>query len=439
MAQRSLRWLTSFWLTFALLLPCGHGASPAEKLHAEPDGPLDPFLGRPFFALQEVFRGGKQVREPYLAVARDGTILIVRNYVGHLRRSEDGGATWSSIIEVPIRHSDSNIIVDERTGDLIVLRLWDGHDRLFRSQDGGRSWQEEPIRVRPNGLMRWLEAVGLKRRGTRAAAQPGTYYLHANASEAGITLMRSRYAGRLIVTATFRPHAKEHPSDRASIDAIYSCALYSDDGGRTWRVSELFPDGYTEEAGLVELSDGTLYFNTRSHRGFYARERARELGPDAWHRREAWSRDGGQTWDQFRISRVLVDGGGYNRGYGMKGGLVRLPVRDHDILLYTNADTAGGAREKLTVWVSFDGGRSWPLKRLIFDGPAAYSSLGVGRYGTAGEGKIFLLFEGSSQGPYQAMQVARFNLSWVLEGKETGDGTLPKWVAQWRKQHAATK
>ena len=393
-----------------------------------PDGPLVPFLGKPRFELQEVFSGGSQVREPYLAVARDGAVLVVRNYVGHLRRSEDGGKTWSDIIEVPIRHSDSNMIVDERTGDLLVLRLWEKPDRLFRSSDGGRTWQPEPIRVRPNGLMRWLEEVGIKHRGDRASQAPGTYYLHANASESGITLLRGKFPGRLIVSGTFRPHAREHPSDRKPIDAIYSCAFYSDDGGRTWKVSELFPDGYTEEAALVELHDGTIYYNTRSHRGFYDRSRARELTPDHWHRREAWSYDGGQTWDDFRISRVLVDGGGYNRGYGMKGGLVRLPVAGRDILLYTNADTAGGERARLTVWASFDGGRTWPIKRLVYEGPAAYSSLGVGRHGTPGEGWVFLLFEGSKQGRYSAMQFARFNLAWVLQGEPTGDGELPQWI-----------
>ena len=402
----------------------------AVKATGEPtEGSLEAFLGEPFFDLQLVFEGNGNVREPYLAVATDGTILVIRNNLGHLRRSEDGGSTWSEIIDVPIRHSDSNLIVDETTGDLWSLRLWDGRDRAFRSKDGGKTWSEQGIEVKPNGLMRWLEQVGLKKRSTRDGQDYGTtYYLHANASEAGITLRHGKYSGRLIVTATFRPHAKEHPSDRKPIDAIYSCAVYSDDGGKTWRISELFPEGYTEEAGLVELHDGRIYYNTRSHKGFYDKSRARPLTPDETLRREAWSYDGGQTWDNYRISKVLPDGGGYGRGYGMKGGLVRLPVRGQDLLLYSNADTAGGPREKLTVWASFDGGYTWPLKRLVYPGPSAYSSLGAGRPGTPSEGKIFLLFEGGPQGRYSAMHVARFNLSWLLEGKATGNGQVPEWV-----------
>jgi len=49
---------------------------------------------------------------------------------------------------------------------------------------------------------------------------------------------------------------------------------------------------------------------------------------------------------------VLPDGGGYSMGYGMMGGMVRLPVKNRDILLYSNTDTGGGKREKLTVWAS---------------------------------------------------------------------------------------
>ncbi len=393
------------------------------------EGSLAAFLGKPLCQLQCVFEGGGSVREPYLAVAADGTIIVIRNNVGHLRHSSDGGETWSEIISVPIRHSDSNIIVDELSGQLLSLRLWDGPDRAFRSVDGGRTWSEQPIELDLAALQAHWQEAGRKRRTSRSKAAFGTsYYLHNNASEAGITLRYGRHRGRLVVTGTFRPHAKEHPSDRRPEDAIYSCAFYSNDGGRRWYISELFPEGYTEEAGLVELHDGRIYYNTRSHRGFYDKARARPLGPDAWHRREAWSADGGRSWKDYRISKVLVDGGGYNRGYGMKGGLTRLPVKGRDILIYSNADTAGGPREKLTVWASFDGGRSWPLKRLLYPGPAAYSSLGAGRPGTPSEGKIFLLFEGGAKGVYSAMQLARFNLSWLLQGTPTGDGKVPDWA-----------
>jgi sialidase-1 len=112
------------------------------------------------------------------------------------------------------------------------------------------------------------------------------------------------------------------------------------------------------------------------------------------------------------------------------GGMVRLPLEGRDILIYSNLDTGAGempdkvgasitkGREKITVWASFDGGRTWPVKRRVYDGPSAYSNLATGRSGTQSEGKIFLLFEGGDGGHKSAVQVVSFNLSWMLDGRK---------------------
>jgi len=104
-------------------------------------------------------------------------------------------------------------------------------------------------------------------------------------------------------------------------------------------------------------------------------------------------------------------------------GLTRLNVKGRDILLYSNCDSPGGRRLG-TVWASFDGGKTWPIKRLVFQGAFGYSAMTSGRPGTKTEGLVFLHFEG---GPKGGSTLARFNLSWVLGGKETGDGTVPDW------------
>ena len=434
MCSRRLLWKPMSYLVVAAFLSIGSVAESSEQelltAAGKPaEGPLDVFLGEPLFDVQVVFDDGDHVREPYLAIAVDGTLLAVRNNKRQLRRSEDGGRTWGEIIDVPITHSDSNMIVDENSGNIMSVRMWNGRDRVFRSTDHGKTWTEQEITIKPNELMKRFEKTGSKKRVTKAEqAQSGTYYMHSNASEAGITLRRGEHKGRLLVSATFRPHAKAHPSDRDPDDAIFSCAIYSDDGGATWQVSEFFPEGYTEEAALAELHDGRIYYNSRSHSGYYDKSLARKLRPDETMRREAWSDDGGQTWENLNISRVLPDGGGYNRGYGMKGGLTRLPVKDRDVLIFSNADTGGGDRKKMTVWASFDGGKTWPVKRLVYAPHGAYSSLVAGRPDTASEGLIYLLFEGGPDGSYSAMQVARFNLSWILQGERTESGEVPQWV-----------
>ena len=46
-------------------------------------------------------------------------------------------------------------------------------------------------------------------------------------------------------------------------------------------------------------------------------------------------------------------------------GLTRLAVTGKDILIYSNCDSPSG-RKQGTVWASFDGGKSWPIKRLVY-------------------------------------------------------------------------
>jgi sialidase-1 len=114
--------------------------------------------------------------------------------------------------------------------------------------------------------------------------------------------------------------------------------------------------------------------------------------------------------------------------------MIRLPIAGRDILLYSNADTDGGvmpdtvgasiatAREKITVWASFDGGATWPVKRLVSGGPGAYSCLGVGRTGTPSQGRVFLVFEGGPKWDHAAVQVVSFNLAWLLDGRPLPEG-----------------
>ena len=67
----------------------------------------------------------------------------------------------------------------------------------------------------------------------------------------------------------------------------------------------------------------------------------------------------------------------------------------------------------MTVWASFDGAKTWPVKRLVYEGPSAYSSLAAGQDGT-----IYLLFERGKKKLYESVTVARFNLEWLTKGQD---------------------
>jgi sialidase-1 len=227
-------------------------------------------------------------------------------------------------------------------------------------------------------------------------------------NEHGITLRHGKHKGRLLRPSRWYAGKNE----RARWPQHYTNAIYSADGGKTWQASEPFPAMGTGEATVAELSDGRIYYNSRRHWA--------EPGANPRRRWTAFSEDGGATWKDLAICQVLPDGDQI-RDYGLMAGLVRLPVGGRDILIFSNIESPKG-RHHGTVWASFDGGRTWPIKRLVYEGAFAYSSLAAGRPGTASDGWIYLLFEG---GPKGGASVARFNLSWILDGEKTGNGSVP--------------
>ncbi len=372
----------------------GEQQGPAAEKQRPMEGRLNAFLGEPLFQKQMLYGNGR-TRGPNITVGVNGTVLA--RGAGQLRRSKDGGKTWGE----PQKAPPGLLVVDETTGDVLSVHTR-GENRLWRSTDHGKTWREERIELKPNAAMIELG---------EPAQHPGC--IHQGGAESGITIRHGDGGlhGRLLLPARYQPYGS---NDREHWAGNYNTAIYSDDAGRTWQVSGFFPEGWTGEGALVELADGRVYYNSRTH------------NPKTDKRRMAFSYDSGETWTDLEVVDSLYDGGGYGRGYGLMGGLVRLPVKNQDILVFSNADTQGGDRLRMTVWASFDGGRTWPLKRLVYAGPSAYSSLAAGRPDTPTDGRIYLLFEGAPGGRYNGIQVACFNLAWLLEGEPTGDGEVPE-------------
>ena len=367
---------------------------------------IDLLLGESRFEMQQLFTGG---RMPNVVVATDGMVLATwgaTEAIGNrwwdkglqVRRSEDGGKTWGDPITIANPGwQGGGLTVDETTGD--ILAFVEAHHppaslTVYRSSDHGKTWQPQETVVQPD----------------RNGNVPSMHM-----AEHGITLRHGEQKGRLL-----RPTRWYGGEDnRANFLQHYNTAIYSDDGGATWHTSNPFPAMGTGEGAVAELSDGRIYYNSRRH-----------WDPDGLKlmRWEAWSDDGGETWTDLTVSTVLPDGPLDPAG-GCHGGLVRLPVPGRDVLLYSNCDSPSG-RKDMAVWASFDGGKTWPIKRRVFDGPCAYSSLNAGRPGTSSEGWLYLLFEGGQRHKYEGGYLARFNLSWLLEGEKTCDGELSTWIRQ---------
>ncbi len=380
-------------LTVASALPSAVAAEvPVTSAGHPAEGDLNLQLGDAAMTMQQVF---KTERFPNIVVATDGTVLASWGTSSvRVRRSKDGGTTWGPEITIgKPGFQGGGLTVDETTGDVLAF-VEDHHPParlvIYRSKDQGQTWQAETPNIK----------------GDEHGNVPS---MHMN--EHGITLRRGAHKGRLIRPT--RWYAGKN--DRSLWPQHYTNAMFSDDGGKSWQASAPFPAFGTGEATLAELSDGTVYYNSRRH-----------WAPEGENPRRRWtaiSKDGGATWSDLTFCEILPDGP-QDTNYGCMGGLTRLPIAGRDILLYSNCDSPKG-RHHGTVWASFDGGKSWPLKRLIFEGAFAYSSMTSGRPGTPTAGWVYLNFEG---GPDGGSTIARFNLNWLLAGERTGDGDVPNWL-----------
>jgi len=188
---------------------------------------------KPFIDIRD-----EEVRVGTLAVAMDGTVLLVKDdgerREGLVKRSTDGGKTWGPEIvvgkTVKIGHDMSdderyrgptvgwseagNVLVDETNGDIMIFAssLMPA-PILYRSKDHGKTWRTEKITIQPdkNG---WLSATLLS-------------------CDPGVTLRYGKKKGRLLLpTRVFvgylnKGKGKKHFNDH------YSNSIYSDDGGKT--------------------------------------------------------------------------------------------------------------------------------------------------------------------------------------------------------------
>jgi len=309
-----------------------------------------------------------------------GDIMVAKNgWVLADRISYDGGKTWGN--KIPALGGAGRVL-DEITGDILKLDPGGSGKKpenfMYRSKDNGLTWTKEVV-VRHADVNGWIPVI--------------------SGCEEGITLRYGTRKGRLLLPS--RVLINYDAANDSLLPYHYSSANYSDDRGKTWYSSAPFPVAGTGEAALVELSDGTIYYNSRNHNR-------------AGNRDVTWSFDGGETWQDHSVDPSLPDGP--PNVYGCKGGLARLEIEGYDVLIFSMNDNPNGptaihstaGRINMTVWASFDGGRTWPVKRLVHKN-GGYSHLAAGRPGTMSGGLIYL----TTTDLY-----ARFNLAWVTNGRD---------------------
>lgn len=302
------------------------------------------------------------------------------------RRSDRSGKKWSPL-EVHFQRTGWDCAMGTATVDSLSEQIlisyylhchdgsknWDPSGQgAFQgtSSDGGKTWCHDRLQIKANAM-----------------GQVGS----SHGSSGGITLKAAKNKGRLLVPARFQ--TAEGEALKTLQYQHYNCALYSDDRGRTWQTSGPVQPG-TGEGCLVELDDGRIYYNSRAY--FLDGKR-----------RVAWSYDGGETFTDYDIDSELPEplNGGCNAGMAL---FPKELSKGKDIILFSNP--AGAKREGMMVRASFGGGPSWPVSKLIYRGPSAYSSMAVSNDGT-----VYLLYENGVDHPYEKISLARFNLQWLMQ------------------------
>ena len=295
-----------------------------------------------------------------------------------LRRSTDGGETWSD--SQIVWDDGENVcgnpcpVVDRTTGVVWLLMTHNrgtDHERAIidgTSQGTRTVWS---CRSEDDGLT-WSKPTEITDTAKRA-----NWTWYATGPGVGIQLERGDHAGRLVV-----------PCDHIEADTkrYFSHVIVSDDHGATWRIGGRTPTDQVNECQVAELADGRLVLNMRNY--------------DRTQRRRATSHsaDGGETWSPLSrhadLEEPICQASLLRLSFGAEPG--------HDVLLFSNPADAE-ARVNMTVKISRDGGTTWPERRVMHAGPSAYSCLGV-----LADGRIACLFEGGDSHPYERILLARF-------------------------------
>lgn len=340
--------------------------------------------------------GSKYYRIPALATATDGSLLAVADRRNDsqadlpnaidlvVRRSTDGGATWSDQIVIA-RHDDRTgygdaaLVVDRQTGDVLCISasgcgLWESTAQapaevnVSRSRDHGVTWSA------PQNITAQLYGPACADESFRSVS--GLFAASGRA-------LQLRSGSLLFVVAAHRTGEKWPP--------LYNYVCRSDDGGETWRmlpapVSAL-PCG--DESKLVELSDGSWLMSIRN--------------PAKGCRRYARSTDQGATWTTGEWEDLPDP--------ACNGDLLRCtqrtPEGERTLLLHSlPADSVD--RRNVSIAVSYDEGRTWPVRKCVWDVPSGYSSLTV-----LPDGGIGLLTEVGDWDSGFSIWFTRLTLDWL--------------------------
>ncbi|MDE6146610.1 MAG: glycoside hydrolase [Bacteroidales bacterium] len=312
--------------------------------------------------------GSRNWRIPALLALPDGALLAVNDKRKYnetdlpedidivARRSVDNGRTWSEPVDIIVGRGYKKGYGDPALAlapDGSVVCVFVGGNGLWastaadpqssycvRSSDGGITWSE-PVNI--TSVLWGQDAVNPQCRNY-------TYSFFGSGN--GLLLRTGEHAGRILFAAAMGParHLNNH-------------AVYSDDGGLTWNVSDIAFEG-GDEAKMVELADGRILMSVRrtGYRGYSISDD----GGVTWHGDGLWTEmnTNACNGDMIRYSLADEDGGSRN------------------LILHSIPNSM--ERRNVSIFCSYDEGLSWCSPKTICPDKSVYSSMTVLNDGTIG-------------------------------------------------------
>lgn len=349
--------------------------------------------------------GIARYRIPGIVVTQKGTVLAYsearRNSSSdwgeieiHLRRSTDGGKTWEA--GKHIAHHGTRL-----------------EGNPHKKKDGGEKEQtvNNPVAIvdRDTGAIEFLYCINYARCYAMRSTDDGLTWTTPLDVTATFEPFRKHYDWKVIATGP--GHGIQLKSGRLVVpiwlaygkegDHAPSAAatIYSDDHGNTWLAGDLAVPNNSEfgnpnETMLAELSDGRVMLVTRSVSK--PNRKIITLSPNGatdWNKPTFHD----QLWEPICMASITAH------------------PSQPGTLIYSNPHTlklekdgketpAGrGKRENLSIKLSRDDGKTWPVSKTLDAGPSAYSDLAV-----LPDGTVLCLWETKND-----IQCARFNLEWI--------------------------
>lgn len=292
-----------------------------------------------------------------------------------LRRSTDGGCTWSPMKVVTSgkgqNRNNPAVVFDPQTKSVILLTLVRSDTATELQIRSGALPPGEGMQVfeqhSSDDGVSFSEPRNITDQVSRA-----NWRWNVVGPGHGIVLQHGPHAGRIVFGAN---HSIAPPAGSAQdpmADSLLAAhAVYSDDHGRTWHIGFVQDntDGVVNgnETTAAQIPDGDVYFSTRN-----------QNGSAASHRADAVSSDGGATLvaplrPQASLSSVPV----------IEASLLQLSGSPKAPLLLSSPSDPN-ARKAMTIFSSHDSGKTWAVAMKISDAPAAYSDLVQLDTGTVG-------------------------------------------------------